>query len=449
VGKVKIGIVSLGCAKNLTDTELMVGKLVQSGYEITNQENLADILIINTCGFIEKAKQESINTILELSQQKQIGNCKGLIITGCLSQRYKDQLIAEMPEIDGIIGTNEYHLIDQVVEKVLTGEKYEGDYSRDYLFSYNEPNYRLTPQHYAYLKVAEGCDNRCSFCVIPSIRGEYRSYPFDYLISKAEKMGKEGVKEINLIAQDTSRYGLDLYKSLQLPELIKRIAQISDLEWIRILYCYPTRITDELIQTIKNENKVCKYLDIPLQHCNDEILARMNRPINKQEIVNLIKKLREAIPNLVLRTSFIVGFPGETEEQFAELLDFMEKMRFERVGIFTYSQEEDTAAGNMAGQISEAVKQERYRKAMELQKRISFELNKEKLNKEYAVLVEGKLASKKYNYWGRSQDDAPEVDGRIFLKGKNITPGKIVKVKITGFDNYDLLGEMVENESGK
>lgn len=448
--QVKVGVVSLGCAKNLTDTETMLGYLTQAGYQIVNEEKNADILIVNTCGFIEKAKQESINTILELARQKETGRCKGIIVTGCLSQRYRDELVSEMPEIDGILGTNEYHSINEAIEKILLGKKYKGDYSLDNLLGLDIPNLRLTPKHFAYLKIGEGCDNFCSYCVIPLIRGGYKSYPLKDILNKAERMVKDGVRELNLIAQDTSKYGMDLDNTSSLEQLIRELAKIPKLDWIRVLYCYPTRITDQLIEVIKEEDKVCKYLDIPLQHCNDEILARMNRPITKQQIVDLITKLRKSIPDLVLRTSFIVGFPGETEEQFEELLEFMEKVQFERAGIFTYSQEEDTVAADMPNQIDETIKNERYHRAMELQRQISRRLNKQKVGREYEVLVEGKdNRNNSSTFWGRTREDAPEVDGRVVFKAENIELGSLVKVKIVGYDDYDLVGEMSGDEFSK
>lgn len=447
--KIKVGVVSLGCAKNLTDTENMLGYLLQSGREITNKEEEADVLIVNTCGFIEEAKQESINTILELSERKKNGKCKGLIVTGCLAQRYKRELLKEMPEIDGILGTNEYHLINDTIDTVLTGKKYEGSYCTLELTEPNLNALRLTPRHYAYLKIAEGCSNFCSYCVIPLIRGDYKSYPLNKLVHKAQKMVLEGVQELNIIAQDTSRYGLDLDNGIDLVKLIEEIAKIPQLKWIRVLYCYPTMITNELIGLMKKEDKLCKYLDIPLQHCNDEILKKMNRPITKKEITDLINKLRKAIPGLVLRTSFIVGFPGETEEQFVELLNFMEEIKFDRVGIFAYSQEEGTLAAEFPEQIPESIKNHRYHRAMELQRLISSDLNKQKLQREFEVLVEGNVNKRKNIFWGRTREDAPEVDGRVVFKAKTVEIGSLVRVRITDCNDYDLFGELVDDELSK
>lgn len=444
---VRVGLVSLGCAKNRVDSEVMLGHLFNKGYTITDNAEEADVLIINTCGFIQSAKEESIETILEMAQYKEKGKCQALVVTGCLSKKYHDELEKELPEVDGFLGTNEIDKIGDIVEQILAGKKIaEVNKKDDYLYDSSKPRILTTPNFYAYVKVAEGCNNRCHYCTIPVIRGAFRSRKKEDILNEINLLGERGVKEILLIAQDTTSYGLDLYGKPELVDLLQEINNNNNINWIRVLYSYPIFFSDELIKTIKNLPKVCHYLDIPLQHCSDKILTTMNRKGNKQFIKDLVYKLRNEIPDIVLRTSFIVGLPGETEDDFNELLEFMQEMQFDRVGIFTYSREDGTVAYNMENQVPENLKKQRWERAMQLQQEISYAKNQQRVGKTFLVLVEG--ITSEGLYFGRSQYEAPEVDGKIFFSSnQSLASGNFVNIRITEAYEYDLLGEIVHESS--
>lgn len=439
----RIAVISLGCNKNLVDTENMLGLLGEQGYVLTSDESQADILLVNTCGFIESSKDESIQAILEMVQYKEENQAK-LIVTGCLAQRYPEELMKEIPEIDGLVGTAGVPDIVTVVEQVLGGRQVNAVCEPKYNVERLLPRVLSNPGFSAYVKIAEGCNNRCAFCAIPNIRGRYTSKPMDMIVSEVEQLVADGIKEIILVAQDTTRYGIDLYGQHRLPQLIEKLVAIEGLAWLRILYCYPTDFTDELIDTIAEQPKVCKYIDLPLQHASDKILKQMHRRGSVTEIKTLISKLRKKIPNLTLRTSFIVGFPGEEPEDFQQLLDFMQEIRFDRVGVFKYSQEEGTPAADMP-QINELIKEERYHSAMQLQQRISLENNQKKVGQVLAVLTEGEMSDQPGTYVGRSQGDAPEIDGLVYFKaGRKVEAGEIIPVKITEATEYDLIGVLNE-----
>jgi len=441
---VKVGLISLGCPKNLVDSETMLGLLKDAGFEITGREREADVLIVNTCSFIDDAKEESIKTILELARLKEEGKCRALLVTGCLAQRYPGELQAEMPEIDGLIGTGLLPGVPGVVRRVLAGEKVVAVGAPGYLHSARLSRILATPGYTAYLKIAEGCDNRCSYCTIPAVRGPFRSREIDDLLAEAEELAGRGVKELILVAQDTTRYGKDLYGRPVLDGLLGRLAAVEGLVWLRLLYTYPTLLTDELIRLMAREKKICRYLDLPLQHAANPVLSRMNRRGGREEAARLVEKLRSEVPGITLRTSFIVGFPGETEEDFRELLDFMAQVRFDRVGVFAYSREEGTTAAEMSGQAPEAVKVERRERAMALQQEISLEKNRRKIGEEITVLVEESGLKERGFYTGRSEGDAPEIDGRVYFKADRIlNPGDFVKVSVKGARPYDLTGELV------
>lgn len=439
----KVFIESLGCSKNLVDSEVMMGLLSQYDFEITKDQYEADIIIVNTCGFIESAKQESIDMIVELGTLKTNGNCKVLVVAGCLAERYSKELVEELPEVDAVIGTGNYPEIIKVIHGALKGEKIIKSGNVNIEISEELPRILSTPKFMGYLKIAEGCDNCCTYCIIPKLRGNYRSRKIEYIIEEAKEMAQRGIKEVILIAQDTSRYGIDLYKEYKLPELLKRLGQIEGIKWIRILYCYPDKISDELINAIAEEKKVCKYIDVPIQHCNDEILRRMNRKTNKEHILQVIQKLRNKIPNMHIRTSLIVGFPGETKEQFEELKRFVEEVKFDRLGVFTYSQEEDTPAAKLENQVDEEVKEQRRDEIMAIQKDVSFQKNMEKIGNVYDILIEEKIEEEDV-YVGRTAYDAPEVDGVVYVNStKLLNIGDLVKVQITDTLEYDLLGEIL------
>ena len=444
--KKKIGIVSLGCPKNLVDSEIMLGALKKEDFEITNDETEADIIIVNTCGFIESAKQESINTILEMASFKD-KKCSRLIVTGCLAERYKEQIIEQIPEVDAVVGTGGYGEIADIIERAYKGEKpvlYGKLDEVDYL---RKERVLSTGKGYEYLKIAEGCDNCCTYCIIPSLRGRYRSRKMDELVKEAEFLSSNGVKEVILVAQDTTRYGTDIYGEHKLTELIQRISKIEGIEWIRLLYCYPEEIDDELIDEIAKNDKVCKYIDIPIQHISDKILKGMGRRGTSEEIKNLITKLRSRIPGIVIRTTFIVGFPGETGEDFKMLYDFVEEYKFERMGVFTYSKEEGTPAARLKPQVSKKVKEKRLDSLMRLQKNISIENNKKRLSKKYRAIVEG-VSDDGIFYYGRTSAEAPEIDGVIyFASAVPLETGDIVDVKILSVDEYDLIGEVTDESA--
>jgi len=441
---VKVGLVSLGCPKNLVDSEIMLGLLKDSGFELTNREQEADVLVVNTCSFINDAKEESIKTILELARHKDKGNCRALLVAGCLAQRYPEELLAEMPEIDGLIGTGSVSEIPGVIRRILNGEKLSLVGAPGTLQNVNSSRIQTTPPYIAYLKIAEGCDNRCSYCTIPEVRGPYRSREADDILREATALASSGVKELILVAQDTTRYGTDLYGKPALGDLISRLAAVKGLVWLRLLYTYPTLLTDELIQLLATEKKLCRYLDIPLQHAGNAVLKRMNRRGSKEETARLVENIRKAVPGITLRTSFIVGFPGETVEDFQELLDFMSRMKFDHVGVFAYSQEEGTPAAEMPGQVPEEIKLERRDRAMALQQKISLERNQKKIGEIITVLVEGRNSKERGGYAGRTEGDAPDIDGKVFFKtNSDLSPGNFVRVLIKGAREYDLIGELL------
>ena len=438
----KIMFASLGCDKNLVDTENMLGILKDKGFEFTDDEMQADVIAVNTCCFINDAKQESINTILEMAEHKKDAVCKALIVTGCLAHRYKDEIIEEIPEVDALIGTSSYDKIAEVVLSVLEGKGINFVESADRLPVVNNHRVMTTGGYYEYLKIAEGCDKHCTYCIIPKVRGNFRSFTMEYLLEQAEYLVKNGTKELILVAQETTLYGIDIYGKKALPELLRKLCKIDGLEWIRILYCYPEEITDELIQVIKEEPKICKYLDMPIQHSSDNILKRMGRRTSRQELVDIITKLRENIPDIALRTTLITGFPGETEEDVEDLLDFVDTMEFDRLGVFTYSPEEGTPAATMSEQIEEEVKENRRDRIMELQQEISLDKSAAMVGKTVQVMIEGKIADDDA-YVGRSYKDAPNVDGYVFVNtNAQLMSDQIVSVNITGAMEYDLIGEL-------
>ena len=438
----KVLFVSLGCDKNLVDTEEMLGILSENGYSFTDDETEADIIVINSCCFINDAKEESINTILEMAECKKNHKCKALIVTGCLAQRYKDEILKEIPEVDGVLGTANYDNVLEVIEKALRNEV-----SCEY-FDLNklpklDKRILTTGGHYAHLKIAEGCDKYCTYCIIPKIRGKYRSYPIEELVSKAKELVEKGVKEIILVAQETTIYGLDLYGKKSLHVLLKELCKISGLHFIRIMYCYPEEIYDELITTISEEDKICNYLDIPIQHASDNVLKRMGRRTDKNRLIEVISELRNRIPDITLRTTLISGFPGETEEDHEELLDFVDTIEFDRLGVFTYSAEEDTPAAIMKDQIDEEIKENRRDEIMELQQEIAFDKSSDMIGKEMLAIIDGKICNENA-YIGRTYMDAPGIDGNIFINTfEELMSGDIVKIKITGSYEYDLIGEII------
>ena len=446
--KIKLFCVSLGCDKNLVDTEKMLGVAGGLGVSFTDDETEADAILINTCCFIGDAKEESVNTILEMARYKEEGKCRALIVAGCLAQRYKQEIIDEIPEVDAILGTTSYEEIGNVLTRLFGEEKEKKEEHISCFHDLKElpetakKRVMTTGGHYAFLKIAEGCDKRCSYCIIPYLRGPYRSVPMEQLLAEARELAENGVRELILVAQETTLYGKDLYGEKTLPKLLHELAQIPGIYWIRIQYCYPEEITDELIQTIKTEEKVCHYLDIPIQHASDRILKRMGRRTHKAELKERIGALRREIPDIALRTTFICGFPGETEEDHEELMEFVDEMEFERIGVFTYSAEEDTPAYSYPDQIPEEVKEERRADVMELQQEIAFEHCENMVGKVLDVMIEGKVADEPA-YVGRTYMDAPNVDGLIFVNADEmLMSGDFVRVKVTGANEYDLIGEV-------
>ena len=439
----KLLFVSLGCDKNLVDTEFMLGMLRDDGIEITNDETEADIIIVNTCCFINDAKEESVNTILEMAEYKKTGPLKALIVTGCLAQRYKEEIKTEIPEVDAILGTNSYEDIVKAVHEALGGTFYENFKTLEGLPSIHTKRSVTTGGHFAYLKIAEGCDKHCTYCIIPSLRGNYRSVPMERLLKEANELADQGVRELILVAQETTLYGVDLYGKKMLPELLHKLAEIPGIYWIRIQYCYPEEITDELIEAIRTEEKVCHYLDVPIQHASDRILKRMGRRTNQAQLREIIGKLRAAVPDIALRTTMISGFPGETQEDHEEVMRFVDEMEFERLGVFTYSPEEDTPAASMPDQIPEEVKEERQAELMELQQDIVFDQAEDRIGEELLVMIEGKVADENA-YVGRTYRDAPNVDGLIFVNtSEELMSGDFARVKVTGSADYDLIGELL------
>ncbi len=435
--------ISLGCDKNLVDTEEMLGILGANGYEFTNDESEADVIVINSCCFINDAKEESINTILEMAQYKTAGSLKALIVTGCLAERYRDEILKEIPEVDGIVGTSSYDTIADVIKSVLDGQVTESFLDLNRLPDIHSDRMVTTGGYYAHLKIAEGCDKHCTYCIIPKIRGKYRSVPMEKLVKQAEYLASIGVKELILVAQETTIYGVDLYGKKSLHILLEKLCEIRDIKMIRIMYCYPEEIYDDLIDTIAREKKVCNYLDMPIQHCSDDILKRMGRRTTKSEIKATVNKLRTRIPDIILRTTLIAGFPGETEEHHQEMMEFVDEMEFDRLGVFIYSPEEGTPAASMSDQVDEEMKLDWRDDIMELQQEIAFDKSEAMIGKELLVMIEGKIAGEPA-YVGRSYMDAPGIDGNIFINtGEEFISGDLAMVKIIGANEYDLIGEIL------
>lgn len=438
----KIGIVSLGCPKNLVDSEIMLGMLKHADYEIVNHKENADILIVNTCGFIESAQQESINTILEMAEEKK-RSCEVLIVTGCMAERYREKILDLIPEVDAVLGTGNYKEIAEVINRAYQGEKvvsYGKLNETDYL---DEERIISSSGHSVYLKISEGCDNRCTYCIIPYLRGAYRSRKIEALVKEAKALAENGVKELILVAQDTTRYGIDIYGRKMLPELIRELSKLKGIEWIRLLYCYPEEIDDELIEEVSSNPKVCKYMDIPVQHASDRILKLMGRRGTIAEIRNALTGLREKVEGISIRTSLIVGFPGETEEDFQQLADFVREFRFDRLGVFTYSKEEGTPAARMKGQIRKNIKVKRQKTILELQNSISKEVNAKRIGKVYKAIVDG-IADDGIFYYGRTYAEAPEIDGTVyFTSPEPLETGCFVETRILNSEDYDLIGEVI------
>ena len=439
----KILFISLGCDKNLVDTEVMLGLLASRGYEMTDGETEAGIIVINTCCFMHDAKEESIQNILDMAEYKKEGKVKALIVTGCLAERYRQEILDEIPEVDEVLGTTAYDKILDAVDRALEGRHSVILSDLDALPLPDTKRLVTTGGHFAYMKIAEGCDKHCTYCIIPKIRGNFRSVPMERLIREAEYLAEQGVKELILVAQETTLYGKDLYGEKSLHKLVRELCKVSGIQWIRILYCYPEEITDELIQVMKEEKKVCHYLDLPIQHASDAILKRMGRRTTKQELKDIIGKLRREIPDICLRTTLITGFPGETEEQHEELAEFVDEMEFDRLGVFTYCPEEGTPAASMQDQIDEEVKEERQAELMELQQEIAFDNAEGMVGREVLVMIEGKVAEENA-YVGRTYRDAPNVDGLIFINtDEELLSGDFARVKVTGALDYDLIGELL------
>lgn len=437
----KVGFVSLGCPKNLVDTEVMLGILGESGYEIVAQPQDAEVIVVNTCGFIDAAKEESIQTILEMAEYKK-DKCKLLIMTGCLAERYHDDILNELPEVDAVVGTGDYIKIADVIKEATIGKKPVLFGHMDMPEPEGQPRMVSTGTKSAYIKIADGCDNRCTYCIIPKLRGKYRSRDFDDIISEAKALVADGIRELIIIAQDTTRYGVDLYGKYRLSELLRELCKIDDLHWIRVHYLYPEVITDDLISVFAEEEKIVKYMDIPIQHCNNEVLKRMGRHGGKNELVELVNKLRNKIPSLVIRTTVICGFPGETNEQFEELLEFVKEMKFERLGAFAYSQEEDTPAAKLPDQIPQEIKEERAAMVLAEQSKISFEHQQNMLGKLLEVLVEG-YDDGNLMYFGRSYADSIDIDTIVYFAAEDeVKIGSFVKVRILDADEYDLTGKL-------
>lgn len=438
----KILFVSLGCDKNLVDSEKMIGLLTKKGFELTNDEAEADIIVINTCCFIQDAKEESIQMILEMAQYRKEGSCKALIVSGCLAQRYKQEIIDEIEEVDAVVGTTAYDEIFEAIEKTLGGSKELFLEDTDRLAETGTERVVTTGGHYAYLKIAEGCNKHCTYCIIPKVRGNFRSIPMEQLLKEAASLAEQGVKELILVAQETTLYGADLYGQKSLHILLKKLCEIKGIRWIRVLYCYPEEIYDELIETIRDEKKVCHYLDLPIQHASDRILKRMGRRTSNEQLRDIIAKLRREIPDIALRTTLITGFPGETQDDHEELMAFVDEMEFDRLGVFTYSQEEGTPAAAMPDQIDEEVKLDRRDELMELQMEVSADKNEEKIGRTMLAMVEGYLTDENA-YVARTCADAPGVDGYLFINtDETLLSGDFVRVKITGALEYDLIGEI-------
>ncbi len=439
----KILFISLGCDKNLVDTEYMLGILGEKGYAFTDDETEADIIVINTCCFINDAKEESVQTILDMAEYKESGSCKALLVTGCLAQRYREEIEKEIPQVDAILGTNSYDAIAEAVSSVLEGKNYENFQTLEGLPKVKSKRTLTTGGHYAHLKIAEGCDKHCTYCIIPKIRGSYRSVPMEELIASAKELAAQGVKELILVAQETTLYGVDLYGEKSLHRLLDELNKIEGIYWIRILYCYPEEIYDELIDSMKRNEKVCHYLDLPIQHADDTILKRMGRRTSQKDLRDIVAKLRKEIPDIALRTTLICGFPGETEKEHEELMYFINEMEFDRLGAFTYSPEEDTPAESFPDQVEEEVKEKWRQEVMELQEEVIMDANEKLIGRELYCMVEGQVSGEN-TYVGRTYRDAPDIDGYIFIDtDKTLVSGDFVKVRVTGAYEYDLIGEIL------
>lgn len=443
----KIGLISLGCSKNLVDSENILGFLINKrGFELVEDLETADIVVVNTCAFIGDAKEESIEAILEAAEYKNQGSLKKLIVAGCLSERYRDELINEIPEIDAVIGTGDIEKICEIVDSILDGNKEVVVGSQDFLPSCNTERIITTYPHTAYLKISEGCDKRCTYCIIPSLRGDLRSRTIEDIVAEAEKLAKSGVKELNLLAQESTEYGLDNYKEKALAKLLRELAKVDGIEWIRTYYMYPNSITDELIEVMRDEPKICKYFDVPIQHISDEILQKMARAKSGDYIRNILGRIRSAIPDAVIRTTVIVGFPGETEEQFEELKDFIEEFKFDYVGVFKYSREEDTVAYNLPNQVPEEIKEKRWAELTNLQADIAERKNEQFIGQEVEVMIDGISSESEYMLEGRTRGQALEIDGKVLTNDGTANPGDIVRVKIEQNFQYDFIGPIVEEE---
>ena len=436
--------VSLGCDKNLVDSEMMLGLLAKKGYDFTDNETEADVIVVNTCCFIGDAKEESVNTLLEMSEYRKSGRCRALIVTGCLAERYRQEILDEIPEVDAVLGTASYDSITEAVDQALGGRHMLRCEDTGRLVLPDAKRILTTGGHYAHLKIAEGCDKHCTYCIIPHLRGPYRSVPMERLIEETEELAGQGVKELILVAQETTLYGVDLYGEKSLHKLLQKLCRIHGIRWIRIQYCYPEEIYPELVETMKEQPKICHYLDLPIQHASNRILKRMGRRTTREDLKEIIQGLRREIPDICLRTTLISGFPGETQEDHEELMDFVDEMEFDRLGVFAYSAEEDTPAASMEDQIPENLKQERRDEIMELQQEIAFEKAEEMVGKELWCMVEGKIADE-YAYVARTYRDAPDVDGYLFIQTmEELMSGDFVKVRVTGAEEYDLIGEIAD-----
>ena len=443
----KFALISLGCSKNLVDSENFIGILVNKrGFEVTSELNEADMIIVNTCGFIGDAKKESIETILEVSELKETGNLKKIIVTGCLAQRYTEEILKELPEVDAVIGTGEIDKIEKVVDEILNDKHPVETSSMDFLANANTDRILTTASHTAYLKISEGCDRRCTYCIIPQLRGKLRSRTIEDILVEANNLVKSGVRELNLLAQETTEYGIDLYKEKSLAKLMKELVKIEDLKWLRTYYMYPDSVTDELIQVMKTEDKICKYFDIPIQHVSDSILQNMGRAKTGAHLKDILYRIRREIPNATFRTSVIVGFPGETQENFEELRDFLEEFQFDYVGVFKYSREEDTKAYDMDNQVPEEIKEERWVELTNLQSKIAENKNRGMLGQTVEVMIDGVSTESEYLLEGRTKGQALEIDGKVLTNDGTAKPGEIVKVKLEQNFDYDFIGPIVENE---
>lgn len=439
----KVFFVSLGCDKNLVDSEYMIGNLADAGYEITDDEGKADVIVVNTCSFIHDAQDESVENILEMSKYKDEGSCKALLVAGCMAQSYGQEILDELPQVDAVVGTSAYDDIPKIVERVLEGERLVVKKALSELPKKKKQRMMTTGGHFEYLKIAEGCDKHCTYCAIPKFRGNYRSVPMEELLEEAESLAKSGVVELELVAQETTLYGTDLYGRKSLHILLKKLCEIEGIHWIRVLYCYPEEIYPELITTIKEQPKICKYLDLPIQHCNDSVLKRMGRRTDRADLERIVATLRREIPEITLRTTLITGFPGETQEEHEELAEFINEMEFDRLGVFTYSREDGTPAAAMPDQVPEEVKESRREELMLLQQEISQDRNNEKVGKELEIFVEGFIPEENV-YVGRSSADAPNIDGFVFFNSyRNLESGDFVKCRITEASEYDLVGELI------